>query len=205
MPLDASPLELKIRELLGSKTYERGGPLHILVMLILVSYGSEMRPSGTTLAAEASLSRRQVSRVLRDLENWQFIVAVRREGRKPVVWEIGPALDGEPAKNHSEAIREKAKLLAAKDGEKPKPNPEKTKARTVRAVVKHLADTPFMAYDAAQRTTVVSLPDETVHESEQVLDDELPALQAPRVKAETFLSPGYASFAAAHTRDEEAA
>ncbi len=210
MRLDASPRELKIRQLLGGPLFPHGGPYHILVMLILVSYdcGEEIRPAGLTLANEASLSRRQLSRVLKDLENWQFIKATKREHRKPVVWALGPALDIDPAedvaKGHWKALEAKGRILAEREGEKPAPNPEKTTARAIKSFLKH-KPLGLVRQDDELKAEVAVLPYEITRIAQEVLDDERDALPtAWRVTPDSVeTKPVYASFAAVHTRDEE--
>lgn len=207
MTLDASPLEKKIRQLLGSKHYPDGGPLHILVMLILVSYGKgghEMRPSAATLATEAVLSLRQVRRVLAQLEAWHFLVAVKREDRQPVVWEIGPALDGEP-EEHTRALRAKAEDMARREEKKPAPNPEKTVARAIKTFQKH-KPAELVRQDDGLGAEVVVLPYEIGRMAQEVIDDVRPSLPKAgewRVTPDAVVSKRmYASFAAAHTRED---
>lgn len=209
MAVNATPLERKIRQLLGGPQYPKGGPLHIVVMLVLVSYGQDgqdMRPSGATLATETSLSRRQITRVLNDLEAWHFIKAVEREDRRPVVWAIGDALTGEN-RDHVAALREKAKFIAEHEVPKPKPDPNKTEARTVKAVIKHLSGTPLMRRDDNLRSAVLVISDATVDAADKVLDGELPAIPTPSIGPDAVEAKpqyAYASFAAKHTREDEA-
>lgn len=209
MALDASPLELKIRQLLGSPEFPDAGGLHILLMLILISYGEDgrdMRPSGTTLAYEASISRRQVTRLLLQLEAWHFIVATQREDRKPVVWEIGKALKGEPQKDHTKALDRKRLVLEERERQKPEPNPEKTIARAIKSFQKH-KPVDLVRQDDELQAEVVVLPYEVRRIAQEVIDDVRPSLPKTgewRVTPEAVETKRhYASFAAKHTREDD--
>jgi hypothetical protein len=205
--LDATSLELQIRQLLGGPRFPDAGPFHILVLLILTSYGqngTNMRPNGDTLVYETAMSRRSVGRVLKDLEMWGLLHATKRNGRKPVIWEIGEALKEMPQEDHTRALDAKARVLLERDkDEKTEPNPHKQFARAVKGFQKRCPSN-FRARNDEARAEIVVLPDSTLRIADEILHDLRPEwpTETPTLLTQIVEKTRYASFAAAHTRED---
>lgn len=185
--------EVKARQLLGGPRFPDAGPLHLLLLLIMLAYvGDDGRicVKDRRLVDETSLSLRQVSRLKAELKDWGVIREVAVKGTTPV-FELGEAFALDPISDHSIAMDAKARTQAAKP-KKAKTDSEVSLARALDRANKRWPDDLRVK---ERDEDLLRYPHETAKEVREVLDGDRKVL--------TKWPKRFVSFASKDTRPAE--